>query len=69
MSLAGLGPKSGKSDKGVIDAARPTEGGPAEAGGLSTSSLPWSIDHPARMLDSPQQNLYTKQRFFSTDRA
>ena len=30
-----------KGDKDVNDAARSLEGGPAEAGGLSASSLPW----------------------------
>ena len=29
-----------KGDKGFNDAARPPEGGPAEAGALSASSLP-----------------------------
>ena len=36
--------------KGVNDAARPPEGGPAEVEGLSISSLPLIFDtHPARM--------------------
>ena len=51
-------------DKGVSDAARLPEGGPAEA--LSASNLPRSIDRPARMPDSPLKNLCTKQRSFST---
>ena len=41
-----------KGDKGVNVAARPLEGGLAEAGGLSASNLPLiSIPHPARMPD------------------
>ena len=41
-----------KRDKGVNVAARPPEGGPAEAGDLSASNLPLiSIPHPARMPD------------------
>ena len=55
-----------KGDKGVNDAARPPEGGLAEAGGLSTSSLPWSIDRPVRMPDSPlnsQQQFIYKFKF------
>ena len=35
------GPVLYKSDKGVSDAACPPKCGPAEAGGLSTSSLPF----------------------------
>ena len=67
MSLAGHGPKSGqqvlyKDDKGVNNAARPLEGDPAEAGYPSTSNLKWSIDRPARMLNSPLRSLCTKQR-------
>ena len=43
-------------DKGVNVAARPPEGGPAEAGGLSASNLPLiSIPHPARMPDGPEK--------------
>ena len=45
------GPVLFKGDKGINDAAHPSEGGPAEAGGLSASSLPLGIDRPARMLD------------------
>ena len=39
--------------KGVNVATRPPEGDPAEAGGLLASSLPWSINSPAQMPDSP----------------
>ena len=39
------------------DAVRLAEGGPAEAGSLSASSLPWSIDHPGGMPNSPLNNL------------
>ena len=46
------GPVLYKGDKGVNVAARQHEGGPAEAGGLSVPSLPWSINRPARMPDS-----------------
>ena len=46
-----------KSDKGVNDAARPP-GSLAEARGLLASSLPWSIDRPARMPDSPLKRLW-----------
>ena len=44
------GPVLYKDNKSVNDAARPPEGGPAEADGR----LPWSIDHPAltALLDS-----------------
>ena len=41
-----LGPVLYKGDKGVNDAARPPKGGPAEAGDLSASSLPWNITPP-----------------------
>ena len=34
-------------------AACTSESSPAEAGGLSASSLPWNIDRSARMPDSP----------------
>ena len=47
------GPVLYKGDKGVNDAARPPECGPAEAGSLPASSLPWSIDCLAWMPDSP----------------
>ena len=50
-----------KGDKGVNDAARPPAGGPAEAGVFSALSLPWSIDRPTWMPDSPLKSLYTKQ--------
>ena len=50
-----------KDEKDVSVAARLFEGDPAEAGGLSASSLPWSIDRPARMPDCPLKSLYTKQ--------
>ena len=36
-----------KGDKGVNDAARPPEGGPAEVGGLSASSLPLQDNVPS----------------------
>ena len=42
-----------KGDKGDNVAARPPEGGPTEAEGLSALSLLWSINRPARMPDSP----------------
>ena len=42
-----------KGDKVVNAAARSPEGGPAETGGLSASSLPWSINRSAWVLDSP----------------
>ena len=42
-----------EDDKGINDAARPPEGGPAEAGDLSASSLPLNIECLARMPDSP----------------
>ena len=42
-----------KDDKRVNDAARPPEGRPPETDSLSASGLPWSIDRPARMPDSP----------------
>ena len=45
-------PLLNKGDKGVNFAARLLEGGPAEAGGFSVSSLPWSIVHQGRMPDS-----------------
>ena len=48
------GPEIYKGDKGVSDAAHPPEGGPAEAGGLSTSILPFIFDtRPVRIPDSP----------------
>ena len=53
-----------RGTKSVNDAAGPPESGPAETRGLSTSSLPWSVDRPARMPDSPVKNLCTKQRSF-----
>ena len=75
MSLAGLGPKTGsrhvcliitetgqkgpvlyKEDKGVNVAARPTE-----AGDLFASSLPWSINRPARMPDIPLNSQQKKK--------
>ena len=46
-----LGPVQYKVEN---DVARSAEGDPAEAGGLSASSLPWSINRPAQMLESPQ---------------
>ena len=52
-----------KGDKGISDAARPPEGGPAEAEGLS--SLPWNIDCSERMPDSPLKSLGTSLIFFS----
>ena len=42
-----------KGDQGDNDVARPLEGGPVEAGGLSLSGQPWRIDRPVRMPDSP----------------
>ena len=47
--------------KGIYDAASPPEGVPAEAGDLLASSLPWSIDCPARMSDSPLKSLSKNQ--------
>ena len=41
------------------DAAIPTEIGSAEAGGLSASGLPWSIDRSVRMLYSLLKNFCT----------
>ena len=41
-----------KDDKGIYVAARPPEGGPAETGGFSASSLPWSMDRPAMIPDN-----------------
>ena len=50
-----------KGDKGVTDAARPPEHGPAEAGGISTSSLPVMFDaRPVRMPDGPAKKLGCK---------
>ena len=40
-----------KGTKGVNVASRPPERGPAKVGGLPASSLPWSINRPARMPD------------------
>ena len=47
-------------DTGVNDAARPPEVGQAEAGGLSSSRLPSSIDCPSRMPDS---SLNSQQKY------
>ena len=57
------GPVLYKGDEGVSDAARPPEGDPTEVGGLSASSLPWSIDRPAWMQDSP---LNSQRKWFSS---
>ena len=46
-----------KGDKGIYDASRPPEVGPAEAGGLLASSLPWDIGRLARMSDSLLKSL------------
>ena len=51
-----------KGDKYVNAAARLLGSGPAEAGGLSASSLPGSADRQARMLDSLLKSLCAKQR-------
>ena len=48
-------------DKAVKDAARRPEGGPAEARGLSASSVPCSIDRPAQMPDSLLKSVCSKQ--------
>ena len=46
-------------DKGVNVAARPPEGDPAEAGGLSASNRSLiSIPHPTQMPDGPDKALY-----------
>ena len=43
-----------KGDKDVNNAACPPEGGPAETGGLSVSSLPLIFEaRPTRMPDGP----------------
>ena len=42
-----------KGAKGVNDAAHSPEGGPAEAGGLSASSLPWFILEASLWEQSP----------------
>ena len=55
------GPVLSKGVKVINNAALPPEGGPAEVGGLSASSLPWSIDRLARMPDSPLKSLCTNQ--------
>ena len=48
------GPVQYKGVKDVNDAARPLEGGPANVGGFSASSLPLvSIPRPARMTGGP----------------
>ena len=76
MSLAGHGLKFGSRHgcliiaktgqqgsvlyKGVNDAVRPPEGGPAEAEVLLASSLLLSIDRPARVPDSPLKSHGTK---------
>ena len=49
-----------KGVKGVNGAACPLEAGPAENGGLSASSLPLSIEYPARLTDKRQRSLCTK---------
>ena len=54
-----------KGDDGVSDAARSSEDGPTEAGDLSASSLPLSIDRPARILDDQLKSLCTKQRLIA----
>ena len=46
--------------KGVNNAASPPKDGPAEAGGLSASSLPFSIDRPSRNLVSTLKSLSAK---------
>ena len=56
LIIAETGPRDPvlyKGDRGVSDAARPPEGGLAEAVDLSASSLPGSIDRPARTPDRP----------------
>ena len=47
---------------GDKNAAHTPEGGPAEAGGLSVSSLPWCIDRLARMPGSPLKSFCTMTR-------
>ena len=55
------GPVLYKGDKDVIDAAHPPESGPAEIGGLSTSSLPVIFDaRPAQIPDGPARKWGTK---------
>ena len=46
--------------KGYSDAARPPEGGSAEAEGLSASNLPLNIDRLAQMPDSLLKSLCMK---------
>ena len=45
----------------------PTESGSAEARGLSASSLPLSIDRPARMPDSPLDRTWHKVNDLKVD--
>ena len=51
-------------DKGVSDVVRPPEGGQAEDRGIVISSLPRSIDRPARMPNSPLKKPLHKAEIF-----
>ena len=55
-----------KGDKSVSVAACSPEGGAAGAESLLASSLPWSIDRPARIPDSP---LNSQQKFPFSERS
>ena len=58
-----------KGDKDVSDAARPPEGGLAEVGGLSASSLPLMFDaRPVRMPDDLAKKSWVAKPKYGTNK-